>query len=441
MSWSFETEPEFQEKLDWMDRFVREEIEPLDVLFYDRSGAAYDPNNALARKLMKPLKEEVRKRGLFACHLTPDLGGHGWGQVKLALMNEILGRSAFAPSIFGCQGPDTGNAELLAHFGSETQKRKYLQPLMDGEIGSCFSMTEPQGGADPKVFKTRAWREGNEYVIEGEKWYSSFANYAEFLLVVAVTNPDVPVYEGASILLVPKGTPGLQIVRSVGTGDEVTGHGNHPYMRFNKVRVPLDNLIGEEGKGFLAAQTRLGGGRVHHAMRTISHVKRAFDMMCERALSRYTAGSQLSEKQSVQEMIADSYIQIKQFRLHVLYTAWLIDKHQSYNREVRKEIAAVKACAEKVLIDVIYRSMHLHGSLGVSNEMPLAKMWLMAPWQGVMDGPNEVHKGVVAKTILRDYKPANGLFPSAHLPTAIDAARRKYAEHLTAEMMRYIANS
>ena len=170
MSWCFETEPEFQAKLDWMDQFMRAEIEPLDMLFYDRSGAAYDPDNKLARQLMAPLKAEVRKRGLWACHLTPDMGGHGWGQVKLALMNEILGRSAFGPSVFGCQGPDTGNAELLAHFGSEAQKKKYLKPLMDGEIGSCFSMTEPQGGADPKVFKTRAWREGDEYVIEGEKW-------------------------------------------------------------------------------------------------------------------------------------------------------------------------------------------------------------------------------------------------------------------------------
>ena len=441
MVWSFETEPEFQEKLDWMDDFVRREVEPLDLLFYDRHGAPYDRSNQLAQQLMAPLKLEVKKRGLWACHLTPELGGGGFGQVKLALMNEILGRTEFGPMVFGCQGPDTGNAELLAHFGTEAQKKKYLQPLLDGTIGSCFSMTEPQGGADPRVFKTRAWREGDEYVIEGEKWFSSFGDYAEFLLVMAVTNPDVPVHEGASILLVPRGTPGLEFVRQVGVGFERCGTGTHPYVRFNRVRVPAENLIGGEGKGFLAAQTRLGGGRIHHAMRTIALVKRAFDMMCERAVSRFTAGSPLSEKQSVQEMIADSYTQIQQFRLHVLYAAWMIDKHQDYNREVRKEIAAVKANAEKVLLDVIYRAVHIHGSLGVSNEMPLARMWMAAPTQGVMDGPNEVHKHTVAKTILRGYQPAAGLFPSRHLPTEIDAARRKYAEALTTEMLHYIANS
>ncbi len=441
MSWDFETEPEFQEKLDWIDEFVREEVEPLDLFFHGDRHATFDPANELATKMMAPLKEEVRKRDLWACHLTPDLGGQGYGQLKLALMNEILGRSSFAPRVFGCQAPDTGNAELIAHFGTEDQKKKYLMPLLEGGIGYCFSMTEPHGGADPKVFKCRAWREGDEYVIEGEKWFSSNALFAEFLLVVVVTDPDVPIYNGASILLVPKGTPGMEIVRNVGLAGEEIGEGSHGYIRFNKARVPVDNCIGGEGQGFAAAQTRLGGGRVHHAMRTVASLQKAFDMMCERALSRYTQDSLLSEKQMVQEMIADSYVQMQQFRLHVMYTAWLIDKHQQYNREVRKEIAAIKVSTAEVLKDVVWRAIHIHGSLGVTNEMPLAGMWSGVAIMATVDGPTEVHKVTVAKQVLRDYKPAPGLFPTAHLPTRIEQARKKYAQYLSEDLQHQIANA
>lgn len=441
MPWDFETEPEFQEKLDWIDEFVREEVEPLDLFFHGDSHASFDPANELATRMMAPLKEEVRKRDLWACHLTSDLGGQGYGQLKLALMNEILGRSSFAPRVFGCQAPDTGNAELIAHFGTEDQKKKYLEPLLEGGIVSCFSMTEPQGGSDPKVFKCRAWREGDEYVIEGEKWFSSNALFAEFLLVVVVTDPDVPIYSGASILLVPKGTPGMEIIRGVGLAGEKLGEGAHGYIRFNKARVPVDNCIGGEGQGFAAAQTRLGGGRVHHAMRTVASLNKAFDMMCERALSRYTQDSLLSEKQMVQEMIADSYIQMQQFRLHVLYTAWLIDKHKQYNREVRKEIAAIKVSTAEVLKDVIWRAIHIHGSLGVTNEMPLAGMWSSVATMATVDGPTEVHKVTVARQVLRNYEPAPGLFPTAHLPTRIEQARKKYAQYLSEDLQHQIANA
>ncbi|MGE0388303.1 MAG: acyl-CoA dehydrogenase family protein, partial [Gammaproteobacteria bacterium] len=373
--WDFETEPEFQAQLDWADRFVREEVEPVDLFFHDNRHAQYDTGNPVVTKMIKPLQAQVKKQGLWACHLTPELGGKGFGQLKLALLNEVLGRSAFAPRVFGCQAPDTGNAELIAHFGTEEQKRRYLVPLLEGDIVSCFSMTEPHGGADPKVFKCRAWREGNEYVIEGEKWFSSNARYAEFLLVMVVTDPEVPIQQGASIMLVPRDAPGLEIVRNVGLGGEKIGHGSHGYVRYNKVRVPLENCIGGEGRGFAAAQVRLGGGRVHHAMRTVAKLKSAFDMMCERAVSRFTQGGMLGEKQMVQEAIADSYIQMQQFRLHVLYAAWLIDKHRSYNRIVRTEIAATKVATAKVIHDIVYRAIHLHGSLGATNEMPLMQMW------------------------------------------------------------------
>ncbi len=441
MAWDFETEPEFQEKLDWMDEFVREEVEPLDLLFRGKSDVVFDMKNELVVKLLAPLKQEVKKRDLWACHLTPDLGGGGYGQVKLALMNEILGRSMFASRVFGCQAPDTGNAELIAHYGNDSQKDKYLKPLLEGEIVSCFSMTEPAGGSDPKTFTCKAWREGDEYVIEGEKWFASNAKYAEFLLVVVVTDPEVPIYKGASILLVPKDTPGMEFVRNVGLAGERIGHGAHAYLRFNKARVPVENCIGGEGQGFVAAQTRLGGGRIHHAMRTVATLKKAFDMMCERALSRFTQGSLLAEKQLVQQMIGDSYTEILQFRLHVMYAAWLIDKHKKYNREVRKEIAATKVATGHIMKSVIYRALHLHGALGVSNELPLAGMWNQVGIMATVDGPSEVHSISVAKQVLRDYEPSPGLFPTAHLLPKIEAARDKYAEYLTEENMHWIANS
>jgi len=346
-------------------------------------------------------------------------------------MNEILGRSRFGPSVFGCQAPDSGNAEILAHFGTPEQKEKFLQPLLDGNIASCYSMTEPQAGADPAEFTCTATRDGDSWVINGEKWFASHARFAEFLLVMVVTNPDVPIHEGASILLVEKNTPGLEILRNSAVGPYVEqGDGVHGYLRFTDCRVPLDNLLGEEGGGFIVAQTRLGGGRVHHAMRSVGVLKRAMDMMCERVLSRRAKGEALADKQMTQEKIADTYTQIHQYRLHVLYTAWLIDKHKEYNREVRKEIAAIKAATPRVLQEVIYRAMHLHGSLGMSDETPLMTMWANIPELGVVDGPSEVHKITVARTVLRDYAPSPGLFPTYHTQTQRELAMKKYGHFL-----------
>jgi acyl-CoA dehydrogenase len=431
MSWDFKTEPEFQEKLDWADELVRKEIEPLDLAFPD-TAAPYDRTNPVYRKITDPLKAEVRKHGLWACHLGADLGGPGYGQVKLALLNEILGRSMWAPNVFGCQAPDSGNAEILAHYGTEAQKKKYLQPLLDGEIVSCFSMTEPQGGADPREFRCRAVRDGDFWVLNGEKYFSSHADLAEFLIAMVVTNPDVPVHQGASMFLVPKDTPGLNIVRLAGLGGEPLGHGHHAYIRYEDVRVPAENLLGGEGQAFAVAQTRLGGGRIHHAMRTIATVKKALQMMCERALSRRTQGGPLAEKQMVQEAIADSFIQIEQFRLLVLYAAWHID--QGHPREARTYIAAVKVQTAEVLHDVVRRALHLHGALGCSNEMPLIHMWMTVPVMGIADGPTEVHKVTVAKQVLRRYEPYEGLWPRDFLPQRVAEARAKYAEILEHEV-------
>jgi acyl-CoA dehydrogenase len=429
MAWDFSTDPEFQAQLDWIDAFVREEVEPLDALWGDR---AYVPLDEQLRRIVDPLKQQVRDRGLWACHLGPDLGGQGFGQLKLALMNEILGRSSWGPIVFGTQAPDTGNAEIIAQYGTDEQKKTYLQPLLDGEIFSCYSMTEPQGGSDPSLFRTRAVRDGDEWVISGEKFFSSNVSSAAFIIVMVITDPDVPVYQGSSMFLVPTDSPGLEVIRYLGTGSEPIGEGMHAYLRYDDVRVPAENLLGGEGQGFVIAQTRLGGGRIHHAMRTVAQCRRAFDMMCERALSRETRGGILGDKQFVQGYIADSYAEIEQFRLFVLHTAWLID--QKTTAGARKEIAAAKYTAAKVMHDVVERAVHVHGALGVSNEMPLMRLWEVAAMQGVMDGPNEVHKVTVARQILKDTRPAPDLWPSEHIPRKQAAARAKFAEVLEHEV-------
>jgi acyl-CoA dehydrogenase len=433
MAWDFTTEPEFQEKLDWMDGFVRDEIEPLDLVW---GGKAFHPLSDTLRKVVDPLKQQVRDRGLWACHLGPELGGEGYGQLKLSLMNEILGRSQWAPIIFGTQAPDTGNAEIIAHYGTEEQKERYLLPLLNGEVFSSYSMTEPQGGSDPTRFTTMARRDGDEWVLEGWKYFSSNARTAAFLIVMAVTNPDVSAYKGMSMFLVPTDTPGVEIVRNVGLmGESLHDEdaGMHALIHYNEVRLPAESLLGGEGQAFAIAQTRLGGGRIHHAMRTVGICQKALDMMCERALSRETQGSLLADKQSVQNYVADSYAQLMQFRLFVLYVAWEIDEYQDYRR-VRHDIAAIKVLTPQVLHDIVQRSIQVHGALGVSNEMPLGRMWMMAPIMGLVDGPSEVHRVTVARQVLKRYAAAPGLWPTEHLPEKIAAAREKFAEYLELEV-------
>ncbi|MCW2548061.1 MAG: acyl-CoA dehydrogenase [Mycobacterium sp.] len=418
----FSVEPDFQDKLDWAQAFVREEIEPLDLVWPSDN---YKPLNEERRRIVDPLKQQVRDAGLWACHLPPELGGKGYGQVKLALLNEILGRSTWAPVVFGTQAPDTGNAEILAHFGTDEQKKRYLEPLLNGEIFSCFSMTEPQAGADPAMFETVAVRDGDSWLLNGWKFYSSNARWAEFLIVMAWTNPDAGLLKGMSMFVLPTDTPGVEIVRNVGLAGEDEDESAHALIHYVDVRLPADAVLGGEGQAFAVAQTRLGGGRVHHAMRTIGMAQRALDMLCERALSRTTKGSLLSEKQFVQGYIADSYAQIQQFRLFVLYTAWQIDRYQDYQR-VRKDIAAIKALTSQVLHDVVQRSIQVHGALGTSNELPLIMMWARSvPAMSIADGPTEVHQVTVAREVLKGYTPAPDLWPSEHIPTRLAQARQK----------------
>ncbi|MEY2478182.1 MAG: acyl-CoA dehydrogenase [Actinomycetota bacterium] len=430
MAWDFETEPEYQAKLDWAAAFVREKVEPLDYLFPHQQ---FVPLDEAKRRIVDPLKDEVRAQGLWATHLGRELGGQGHGQLQLALLNEILGRSLWASIVFGCQAPDTGNAEIIAHYGTPEQKDRYLQPLLDGEMFSTYSMTEPHAGADPTMFTTRATRDGDEWVISGRKYFSSNAKTASFLIVMAVTNPDVSPYKGMSMFLVPSDTPGVTIERNVGLWGEPMNEGWHALIHYDDVRVPSDALLGGEGQAFVIAQTRLGGGRIHHAMRTIGMAQKAFDMMCERALSRETQGSLLADKQFVQGYIADSYAQLVQFRLFVLYTAWEIDKYTDYKR-VRKDIAVAKVVMPTVLHDIAWRAMQVHGALGTTNEMPFFGMIHGAGVMGLADGPTEVHKITVARQILRDHRAAEGMWPSEWIPGKIEAAKAQYGDLIELEV-------
>jgi acyl-CoA dehydrogenase len=430
MAWDFETEPEYQEKLDWADAFVREKVEPLDHLFPHQQ---FVPLDGARRRIVDPLKDEVRAKGLWATHLSPELGGQGHGQLQLALLNEILGRSLWASIVFGCQAPDTGNAEIIAHYGTPAQKERYLQPLLDGEVFSSYSMTEPHAGADPTLFRTRAVKDGDEWVLNGWKYFSSNAKTASFLIVMAVSDPDVSAYQGMSMFLVPTDTPGVQIERNVGLFGEPMDEGSHALIHYEDVRVPADALLGGEGQAFAIAQTRLGGGRIHHAMRTIGLAQKALDMMCERALSRETQGSLLADKQFVQGYIADSYAQLVQFRLFVLYTAWEIDRYADYKR-VRKDIATAKVVMPTVLHDIAWRAMQVHGALGTTNEMPFMGMVLGAGVMGLADGPTEVHKVTVARQVLREHRAAEGMWPTGWLPGRLEAARAQYADLLELEV-------
>ena len=422
MTWSFETDPEFQASLDWANAFMRSEVEPLDTVI----ASPYDLADPVRAELIPPLQEKVKANGLWACHLRPELGGQGYGQLKLALLNEIVGRSDCGPTVFGSQPPDSGNSEIIAAFGTDAQREQYLAPLLDNKIVSCFSMTEPQGGADPAIFTTHAELDGDDWVIEGHKWFSSNARFASFFIVVAVTEPEQPVQRRMSLFVVPADNPGIRILRNVGRGDHVGGEGTHGYIHYDQVRVPRDALLGERGAGFQVAQARLNGGRMHHAMRTIGKTRRVFEMLCERAVSRQTRGERLADKQLVQEMIADSWLELEQFRLLVLQTAWKADQY-GY-AALRGEIAAVKALMPTVLRNVTSRAIQLHGSLGTTDEMPLVGYLVDGFTMGLADGPTEVHKGTLARQILRDVVPSADLFPSEHIPAVRERLTRRAGE-------------
>jgi acyl-CoA dehydrogenase len=371
----------------------------------------------------------VKRRGLWAAHLGPELGGPGFGQVKLALMHEILGASDLAPPVFGNQAPDSGNSELIAIAGSEEQKRDWMWPLLEGRMLSAFSMTELGTGSDPTQFRCRAELDGDEWVINGSKWFVTNADRADFHILMAVTSPDAEPHRRCSMIIVPRETPGIE-TRVFGVmSDPEARYPVHEEAEifYRAVRVPSGNLLGGEGEGFALAQKRLGPGRIHHCMRWIGVCNRAFDMLCERAVSKSVHGGPLADKQFVQDWVARSASEIAAFRLLTLFAAWKIDRVGA--SKARNEIAMIKYHGTQVMHDVIDRAIQAHGSLGFSCDMPLEAMYRWARAARFYDGPDEVHKVSVARRILRSYTPADT--PTEHVPTRHALALAKYGSALS----------
>src|ERR1700729_928092 len=426
MPWDFSTEPEFEAQLEWMRAFVRENVWPLETLAGELGWEGL-------RRAARPFQEQVKEQGLWAAHLDPELGGQGFGQVKLGLMHEVLGSSPIAPLMFGNAAPDSGNSEILALAGTTEQKERYLSPLLAGDLKSAFSMTEPDtAGSDPTLLATRAVRDGDEWVINGHKWFSSNGSIADFLIVMVVTDPDARPHQRASMLIIDADAPGVRIVRDVATmehpSESFGRYGNNAEILYPDVRVPADALLGAEGAGFLIAQQRLYPGRIHHCMRWLGMAHRAFDMLCERSLYRYAHGTTLGKHETVQNWIADSEGEMTAARLMTLHAAWKMDTEGV--AAARKEIAMIKFYGAGVLHDVIDRALQAHGGLGYSTDLPLEAMYRFARAARIYDGPDEVHRASVARQVLRGYEaPADGV-PSEFIPARRQAARERFAELL-----------
>ncbi len=353
-------------------------------------------------ELIRSLQATVKDVGLWAPHVPPEAGGTGKGFLAYALLNEEIGRSTYAQLVFGCQAPDAGNAEILHMFGTPEQKERWLFPLVAGEIRSFFSMTEPEvSGSDPTTLRTRAVRDDDEWVIDGHKWFSSGADGAAFGIVMAVTDPDAPAHSRASQIIVPADTPGVEVVRPIPVlGHAGSGWSTHCEVLYRGVRVPFENVLGEPGDGFRIAQKRLGPGRIHHVMRWLGQMQRAFELMCSYSLEREAFGSRLADKQTIQNWIADSAAGIHACRLMTLDAARKIDDGD----EARVEVSVIKFFAAQVLHDVIDRAIQVHGARGLTDETPLAEMYANARAARIYDGPDEVHRMVVSRRILKEFE-------------------------------------
>ncbi len=393
----FEPSEKVKEIQRQLERFMDEFVYPAEHVVGEQIEASGNPHHM--PEIIQELKVKARKLGLWNLFLPDDEHGAGLTNLEYAPLCEIMGRSAIASRIFNCAAPDTGNMEILAEFGSEAQKKKYLQPLLDGKIRSCFSMTEPEvSSADPTQLTTLAKRDGEEYVLNGHKWFTSGAIGSEFAIVMAVTDPAAAPHQRASMILVPTTTPGFKIVRAV----SVMGHaggGGHCEIRYEDCRVPVDNRLGSEGAGFAIAQARLGPGRIHHCMRCIGGAQRAYEIMVDYAANRKVGGEPLGTKQFIQDFIATSKMEIDQARLFTLYTAWKMDTVGK--KEAAQEISMIKVIAANLLMNVCDRAIQTMGSLGVSDDTPVAAMWRNGRSLRIADGPDEVHKMVIARRELK----------------------------------------
>ncbi len=381
--------------------FMDECVYPAEPAFEEQARAS----GWSAPPLLDDLKAEARKRGLWNLFL-PGERGAGLTNLQYAPLAEIMGRSpAIAPLVTNCAAPDTGNMEVLAQFGSERQRKEYLEPLLEGEIRSAFAMTEPDvASSDATNISTSITKDGGEYVINGRKWFITGAMNpnCKIFIVMGKTNPDAPSHRRQSMVLVPRGTPGVTVRRGMRVfGYEDNDHGGHAEVVFEDVRVPVENLIGEEGGGFAIAQARLGPGRIHHCMRLIGMAERAVEMMCRRALSRSAFGKPIAQQGVVQDWIAESRVKIEQLRLLVLKTAWLMDTVG--NRGAHTEIQSIKIATPITVEWILDKAIQTHGAGGVSQDFPLAGLWAGARTLRFADGPDEVHKRSLAYRELKKY--------------------------------------
>lgn len=386
--------PETVARREAVRRFMEAHIYPNERVLQGLEGG-----HAEAERLMRELQARAKAEGLWAPHLPKEAGGLGIGFLGFAYLNEIIGRSLYAPRAFGSQAPDAGNAEILWQYGTPEQQARWLRPLVAGEIRSCYSMTEPAvSGADPTGLETTAVRDGDEWVITGRKWFSSGAIGAAFAIVMAKTDPDAPPHGRFSMLIVPTDTPGFTIERRV----EVWGdpEANHPQVYYDHVRVPATHLLGPQGAGFKIAQRRLGPGRIHHCMRCLGMAQRAFDLLCQRALARHAFGGPIADKQAIQFWVADLAANIQAARLLTMHAARKID----LGDEARTEVSAIKFFVVQVTCDAIDKAIQVHGALGVTADTPLQAMYKSARTLRIADGPDEVHRMVVGRNVLRKYR-------------------------------------
>jgi acyl-CoA dehydrogenase len=384
---------------DQVVRFLNEKIIPAERQMAVESE---DIKNGSDTPTMLALRKEAKELGLWNLYLPDKEWGAGISNHDYSVLCEHTGRSQAASRVFNCNAPDTGNAEILAEFGSEAQKAEFLVPLLEGNIRSCFSMTEPDTpGSDPTGLRTAAVRDGDEWVINGHKWFTSGAIGAKFAIAMVVTNPGGQRHERASMIIVPTDAPGFDLIRPVSVMGH-TGGGGHCEIQYNDCRVPVANLLGPENGGFMIAQARLGPGRIHHCMRCIGMAERAFEIMCRHANERETHGSLLSKKQFVQEWVATSRMEIDQARLLTQHAAWKMDSVGKEN--ARQELSMTKVVVPNMMMNVLDRVIQCLGALGVSDDTPVASMWRNGRSLRIADGPDEVHKMVIARRELRRFE-------------------------------------
>ncbi len=392
------TSDKLKELLPKIQTFLEDEVFP-----FEREALSMPFKEV--EKILREFKPKIKEMGAWNPYLPKRWGGQDFTMPEVARIGEVLGQSPLGHFIFNCQAPDAGNIELLMHFGSDEMKEKYLSRMVEGEIRSCFSMTEPHfAGSNPVHMGLTAVRDGDEYVINGHKWFTSSADGAEFAIVMAITNPEAESpYARASQIIVPTNTPGFNFIRNVPVmGHAGEGWHSHAEIKYENVRVPVSNLIGMEGSGFLLAQERLGPGRIHHCMRWIGIAERCFDLMCKRAVSReLSPGKPLGMKQSVQNWIAESRAEINACRLMVMNAAHALQVKG--NKGAREEISTIKFYTAEMLHRVINRAIQTHGALGVTDDTPLAFWYREERGASIYDGTNETHKASLAKKILKKY--------------------------------------